>query len=111
MYFMLIDEVVKIWNNDEIIKPCNTINSFKITGISINLNGSEQHLVKKNDEICEEIILLNDVILSLDDKNTNAEDVLNNNNFAKKKEKNELDNKITDCYNITKKDNMMDIDE
>ena len=47
MYFMLIDVVVKIWNNDEIIKPYNTINSFKITGISIHLNGSEQHLVKK----------------------------------------------------------------
>ena len=47
--------------------------------------------MKKNDEICDEIILPNDVILSMDDKNTNAEDVLNNNNFAKKKEKNELD--------------------
>ena len=66
--------------------------------------------MKKNDEICEEIILPNDVILSMDDKNTNAEDVLNNNNFAKKKIKNELDNKIIDYY-ITKKDNMMDIDE
>ena len=72
MYFMLIDEVVKIWNNDEIIKPCNTINSFKITGISINLNGSEQHLLKKNDEINEEIILPNDVILSEDDIYTNV---------------------------------------
>ena len=51
------------------------------------------------------------MILSEDDKNTNAEDVLNINDFAKIKEKNELDNKITDYYNITKKDNMMDIDE
>ena len=66
--------------------------------------------MKKNDEICEEIILQNDVILSEDDINTNVEDVLNNNNFAKKKRKNELDNKIIDYY-ITKKDNMMDIDE
>jgi len=64
---MLIDAKVKIWNNDEIIKPCNTINSFKITGISINLNGSEQHLLKKNDEINEEIILPSDVILREDD--------------------------------------------
>ena len=68
-------------------------------------------MLKKNDEINEEIILPNDVILSEDDKNTNAEDVLNINDFAKIKEKNELDNKITDYYNITKKDNMMDIDE
>jgi len=36
-------------------------------GISINLNGSEQHLLKKNDEINEEIILPNDVILREDD--------------------------------------------
>ena len=62
MYFMLIDAIVKIWNNDEIITPCNIINSFKITQISINLNGSEQHLLKKTDEINEEIILPNDVI-------------------------------------------------
>ena len=87
MYFRLIDTEVKIWNNYEIITPCNLINSFKIVGISIKLNGSEQHLVKKNDEIWDEIILQNDVILSEDDINTNVEDVLNNNNFAKKKEK------------------------
>ena len=43
--------------------------------------------MKKNDEICEEITLQNDVILSEDDINTNAEDVLNNNNFTKKKKK------------------------
>ena len=58
----IIDAKVKIWNNDEIITPCNIINSFKITQISINLNGSEQHLLKKTDEINEEIILPNDVI-------------------------------------------------
>ena len=72
MYFRLIDTDIKIQNNYEIITPCNIINSFKITGISINLNGSEQHLLKKNDEINEEIILPNDVILSEDDIYTNV---------------------------------------
>ena len=43
----IIDAVVKIWNDDGIITSSNVIKSFKTTGISINLDGSEQHMVKK----------------------------------------------------------------
>ena len=56
----------------------------------------------------EEIILQNNVILSGDEKDTNTELILNNDNLAKKTKK-VLDNKITDYFNITKKENMMDI--
>jgi len=38
------------------------IKSFQITGISINLNGCENHFVKKYNDLSEEIIEPDDVI-------------------------------------------------
>jgi len=67
-------------------------------------------MVKKNDEICQEIILPNDVILNEDEMN-NIQINMNNNNLFKMPEIKELDNEITDYFNIEKKDYMMDIDE
>ena len=65
----IIDAVAQIWNDDKIITINNIRTSFKTTGISINLDGSEQHLIKKNNEIWEEIIFPNDVILNDDEIN------------------------------------------
>ena len=67
-------------------------------------------MVKKNDEIWQEIILPNDVILNEDEMN-NIQINMNNNNLFKMPEIKELDNEITDYFNIEKKDYMMDIDE
>lgn len=106
----IIDTVVQIQFDEKIITPNNIIKSFETTGISINLDGSEQHMVKKNDEIWQEIILPNDVILNEDEMN-NIQINMNNNNLFKMPEIKELDNEITDYFNIEKKDYMMDIDE
>lgn len=91
----IIDTVVQIQFDEKIITPNNIIKSFETTGISINLDGSEQHMVKKNDEIWQEIILPNDVILNEDEMN-NIQINMNNNNLFKMPEIKELDNEITD---------------
>ena len=52
-------------------------------------------MVKKNDEIWQEIILPNDVILNEDEMN-NIQINMNNNNLFKMPEIKELDNEITD---------------
>lgn len=60
----IIDVVVQIQYNEKGITSETIINSFKTTGISVNLDGSEQNLIKKNKYLCDEIILPNDVILN-----------------------------------------------
>lgn len=60
--FEIIDAIVSIWYNESSITKEIIIKSFKITGISINLNGSENHLVKKYDDLSEEIIAPDDAL-------------------------------------------------
>jgi len=103
---IFLNDVVGILYNDALIKPNNIITSFKCTGISINLNGSEQELVHKHDEICDEIIILNDVIL-----NSNVISIVENiyNNLNLKKEENTTKDgicKITDYFSKLNEDNM-----
>ena len=43
----IIDTVVQLWYNEKGITSETIINSFKTTGISVNLDGSEQNLIKK----------------------------------------------------------------
>ena len=64
-----IDAVVQIWYNEKGITSETIINSFKTTGISVNLEGSGQNLIKKNENLYDEIILTNDVILNNQDLN------------------------------------------
>ena len=78
----------------------NIINSFKSTGISINLDGSEQHLVHKHAELCDEIIIPNDVILEPNEIDI-AENIGNNLNLIKKENNKEGNSKITDYFSIS----------
>ena len=45
--FDIIDAIVSLWYNDDKIQKNNIIGSCKIIGISINLDGTENYLVKK----------------------------------------------------------------
>ena len=73
------------------------------------MEGSEQNLIKKNEDLCDEIILPNDVILNNKDLNMiDKENDLFGNQINKKSG---LDNKITNYFKIEKNDNYMDIDE
>ena len=46
-YYDIIDAIVSLWYNEDKIQKNNIIRSFKITGISIKLDGTENYLVKK----------------------------------------------------------------
>ena len=52
----IINAVVELWNDDTKITKESIIKSFKVTGISVNLDGSEDNLIIHHDEICDEII-------------------------------------------------------
>ena len=101
----IINAVVDIWYNNTTIKQCNIINSFKSTGISINLDGSEQHLVHKHAELCDEIIIPNDVILEPNQIDI-AENIGNNLNLIKEENNKEGNSKITDYFSISNGANM-----
>ena len=70
----IINDVVNPWYNDDLISQKNIISSFKCTGISVKLDGTEQNLIKKYDDVCDEIILPLDVILN-DDFITEVENI------------------------------------
>ena len=61
----IIDAVDQIWYNGKGITSDTIINSFKTTRISFNLDDSEQNLIKKNEDICDDIIFPNDIILNI----------------------------------------------
>ena len=52
----IINAVFNILYVNDIISQNNIITSFKCTDISVKLDERDQHLVKKNDEVCDEII-------------------------------------------------------
>ena len=70
----IINEIVNLWYNHDLISPKNIISSFKCTGISVKLDGSELNLIKKYDDVCDEIILPSDVKLN-DDFISEAENI------------------------------------
>lgn len=102
----IINAVVNIWYNDDLISRKNIISSFKCTGISVKLDGTEQNLIKKYDEVCDEIILPSDVILN-DDFITEAENIYNDLEEKKIKVK-DGNNKITNYFKI--ENDVMDIE-
>lgn len=61
----IIDTVVNVCYNDSLITKEIIGNSFKLNGILIKLDESEQNLVVKYDEICDQIILPEDVPLNI----------------------------------------------
>ena len=80
--------------------------SFKVTGISIKLDGTENHLVKKNEEFSDEIIEPDNLI--------NEEEYFDLENFNKKEDNKKT--QISDQTKITKyfsqiDSNDMDIDD
>lgn len=70
----IINAVFNLWYNVDLISRKNIISSFKFTVISVKLDGTEQNLIKKYDDFCDEIILPSDVILN-DDFITEAENI------------------------------------
>ena len=52
----IINAVTDIWYNDNSITQDIIIKSFKSTGISSNLDGSEDNLIIHHEEICDEIV-------------------------------------------------------
>ena len=58
----IINAIEDIWFNENYITKEQIIKSFKITGISSNLDGSENHLIKHNEEIGDEIIVPNQIL-------------------------------------------------
>ena len=55
-YNDIIETIVNIWYDEKIITQNEIIKSFKVTGISNKLDGSENNMVIKNDELCDTII-------------------------------------------------------
>ena len=51
----IISRVVKYWNDKEIIKKVLIIRSFKRTGISILMDGTENNLVNIPEYLSEEL--------------------------------------------------------
>ena len=92
-----INSINDIWFNENYITKEQIIKSFKITGISSNLDGSENILIKHNEEIGDEIIVPNDVLQEKD----NDIDII-----EEKKTENikiESNPKITDYFHIINK--------
>ena len=106
--FDIIDAIVSLWYNDDKIQKNNIIRSCKIIGISINLDGTENYLVKKNSELCEEIIGPDDVINDNDDDIYSEDSSISSDSKSKK---NNLEQpKITNYFNKLD-DNHMDIEK
>ena len=102
----IINAVVNLWYNDDLISQKNIISSFKCTGISVKLDGTEQNLIKKYDDVCVEIILPSDVILN-DDFITEVENIYKDLEEKKIKVK-DGNNKITNYFKI--ENDVMDIE-
>lgn len=74
----VIDAVNHLLYDDNIITEDIISKSFKTTGISVMLDGSKNYMIKKNEEICEEIIIPSDFIDDLennDEKQVKKEDI------------------------------------
>lgn len=102
----IIDAIISIWYNDKDFNPEKIQKSFKVTVISTKLDGSEQNLVAKHEEISEEVINPKDVII--DDKDFfNVSNELSNNNISE-----ELQTKLDDYFqsNGSNINNDIDID-
>ena len=102
----IIDAIVSLWYNDDKIQKNNIIRSCKIIGISINLDGTDNYLVKKNSELCEEIIGPDDVINDNDDIYSEDSSISSD---SKSKKNNLEQPKITNYFNKLD-DNHMDIE-
>ena len=60
--FDIINYVYKICYDKEFINDKMIIGSFKITGISISLDGSENHLIKFYKELSDEIYIPSELL-------------------------------------------------
>ena len=102
----ILDSIINIWYNDNDFTREKVQNSFKVTGISTNLDGSEQNLIAKHEELSEEVIIPNDVILNADDLSIYSTESSNDNIFR------EHQSKLDDFFqsDISNTNNNMDID-
>ena len=105
----LLEAIYNIWYDENIISKKMIYHSFKITGISINMDGSENHLVHINENLITKIPVPNDIIDKEDeDKKIKLE---NKHSYIK----GNLANKSSGNYKIEKffkiqKEDLMDID-
>ena len=60
--FDIINGVYKIWYDKEFINDKMIIDSLKITGISVSLDGSENHLIKYHRELSDEIYIPSELL-------------------------------------------------
>jgi hypothetical protein len=72
----IISQVVENWFDNKIIKKDTIIKSFKRTGISILMNGSENNLVNLPEFLSDELPIPNDI--NINDKIYNFKDELFN---------------------------------
>ena len=99
--FDIINCVYKIWYDKEFINDKMIIDSFKITGISVSLDGSENHLIKYHSELSDEIYIPSE-LLAESNKIINDYELEMDNNTKKNIKDNNKDRAITDYF---KKDN------
>ena len=99
--FDIINCVYKIWYDKEFINDKMIIDSFKITGISVSLDGSENHLIKYHSELSDEIYIPSE-LLAESNKIINDYELEMDNNTKKNIKDNNKDRAITD---YCKKDN------
>ena len=98
----IINAIEEIWFNEKYITKEQIIKSFKITGIFSNLEGSENHLIKHNIEIGDEIIVPNDIIK----EEKNDIDIIED-----KKPENVKSNAIPKITDYFQKNNKMDLED
>ena len=91
----IINAIENKWFNDNFISKDLIIKSFKITGISSNLDGLENSIIKHNEEIRKEIIIPNDILL----EDINFSD--SENEIKSIKTKKDDERKIIDYFGIS----------
>ena len=99
--FDIINAVYKIWYDKEFINYKMIIDSFKITGISVSLDGSENHLIKYHKELSDEIYIPSELLYK-SNKIINDYELEMDNNTKKNNKDNIKDRAIIDYL---KKDN------
>lgn len=99
-YNDVIDAVYENWYSEDKITKEIIIRSFKCTGISIALDGSENGQMVHHEEVSEEIISPEDILEDLKENSLNWEDDMKNEMAKKKKTVNDkkVQPSITDFF-------------
>ena len=96
----LLELILNTWYDDFIIKKEDIYDAFKYCGISNNLDGSENHLIRNFDDIAEGVV-----------KQDFAKDDSKENKDEKDKEKEEDDNHSNQSYTLDSMNSFINNDE